>query len=38
MNKTGMGILMVINLIITAGMFCGGVYFIFWCLRHFGII
>lgn len=31
-------IVLVFNLIIYSGLFCGGVYFIFWCLKHFGIV
>jgi len=29
---------MVVNLTIVGGMFCGGIYFVLWALRHFGII
>jgi len=28
----------IINLLIYAGLFCGGVYFIFWCLERFRVI
>ena len=38
-NIIGMGLItVIINSIIYAGLFCGGVYFVFWCLRHFGVI
>jgi len=38
-NIIGLGIFVaVVNLLIYAGLFAGGIYFIFWCLKHFGII
>ena len=28
----------IVNLIIYASLFCGGIYFILWALKHFNII
>ena len=35
----GLGIIaFIINIVIYAGLFCGGVYFVLWALKHFNII
>ena len=32
------GILAIITVIINLAFICGVIYFVFWCLKHFGII
>ena len=44
-KKTGAGYIVlatmlsyVVTMMVWFSMFCGGIYFVMWCLKHFGVI